>query len=634
MKKKNKNLPTLESSLGGGYLESRKKPRLEKRIITSIVSILILVLIIGISYSYIRKDTKQQSTNVTQTNCINVELEDVTNAIVLKNAYPMEDSKGETTEPYTFKLTNTCNVGVNYNIDLEIIQEENAMSAKNIATKIDENDKVVLLESTKTTVEGEEGDIYKIGSGTLDPHTSVEHSLRLWLDINAGNDAQNKTFKSKIIIDALQNQVAVYSEPILHGADPIIDGDLIPVKINPETGIVTKANMEEEWYSYERREWANAIILTESGKEKNYQNNAEIDEDDIESYFVWIPKYSYKLFDENMGKYTSTTVADETKQNKAIEIEFGIVDTKNDESNENHKECASPNESGVDGHCHVGDWMTHPAFMAFEGSKGFWIGKFETGYKDANSTATAQKNETTTGEGNSKVIIKPNAYSWRNITVKNAFDASYYYKRNLDSHLIKNTEWGAVAYLTQSIYGRCTSSTTCTETIVNSRRDYLTGYDDEQAYPQSIDASITLNNSGVFDMSGGAFEFVAAVMYSSNDKSSYAIGSSQLDTNTLNKIQYFDRYNYNSGNYQHWERRILGDATGELGPFHVSTHNLSAYFNDYANFLAASAPFIGRGGFYTNDSANGGIFSFGIFVGTYDPYVSFRIVLTPTNEVA
>ena len=29
----------------------------------------------------------------------------------------------------------------------------------------------------------------------------------------------------------------------------------------------------------------------------------------------------------------------------------------------------------------------------------------------------------------------------------------------VDTHMSKNNEWGAVAYLTQSIYGRCTTST-------------------------------------------------------------------------------------------------------------------------------------------------------------------------------
>ncbi len=558
----------------------------------------------------------------------------------------MEDSKVDNIEPYKFKLTNTCNVGVNYNIDLEIIQEENAMSATNIATKIDEESKVVLKEDIKTTVEGETGDIYKIGSGTLEPHTSVEHSLRLWLDINAGNDAQNKTFKSKIIIDATQNQVAVYTEQILHGADPVISEDLVPVKINPETGTVTKANMEEEWYSYERREWANAVILTENGKNKNYQNNQTIEEDDIESYFVWIPKYRYKLW--NLENYASTGI--DTSQVHAIDIEFGLVNTTDDESIENHKECATPNKSGADGQCAVGDWMTHPAFIAFD-TNGFWVGKFET--SDA---------------GGNKVQIKPNVYSWKNITVKNMFDTSYAYQRDLDSHMMKNTEWGAVAYLSHSKYGTCNNNQ-CTEIRLNNNSGFVTGYAAKtepatgyNAYnsyenklptqdgnntinytnPASQVASTTNNYTGVYDMSGGVWEYVMGVIKGSND-TSFTFGSSGFSTTTFpfktgeEKSQYYDVYDYNTSEVT-YNRRILGDATGEMGPFGQKTYSsqtrkLTSWYDDDALFAYSTLPWFTRGGsnYYGTSS---GAFAFIRGAGGAVADIGFRIVLAPKDNVS
>ena len=92
--------------------------------------------------------------------------------------------------------------------------------------------------------------------------------------------------------------------------------------------------------------------------------------------------------------------------------------------------------------------MTHPAFISIP-STGFWVGKFETGYKGATSTSGARQNVNDA----SKVIIKPNVYSWKEIQVANAFYTSYNYQRELDSHMMKNTEWGAVAYLQHSTYG-------------------------------------------------------------------------------------------------------------------------------------------------------------------------------------
>ena len=169
--------------------------------------------------------------------------------------------------------------------------------------------------------------------------------------------------------------------------------------------------------------------------------------------------------------------------------------------------------------------MTHPAFLSIP-STGFWVGKFETGYAGATSTTEAEVNE----RDASKVIVKPNVYSWRNIQVANAFYTSYNYKRNLDSHMMKNTEWGAVAYLQHSIYGSSTS------VRINNNSDYITGYaanneptcgftgTNEEcnrycndgscntAYPNSDLASTTGNISGIYDMSGGAWKYVMGVM--------------------------------------------------------------------------------------------------------------------------
>ena len=105
-------------------------------------------------------------------------------------------------------------------------------------------------------------------------------------------------------------------------------------------------------------------------------------------------------------------------------------------------------ESGESGKCSVGKYMTHPSFISFQ-STGMWVGKFETGYKEATTKEEAQKNENNPDQ----IQIKPNVYSWRGINVSNAYFSSYNYKRNLDSHMMKNTEWGSVAYLQHSRYG-------------------------------------------------------------------------------------------------------------------------------------------------------------------------------------
>ena len=56
-----------------------------------------------------------------------------------------------------------------------------------------------------------------------------------------------------------------------------------------------------------------------------------------------------------------------------------------------------------------GTWLTHPAFTAFD-TNGIWVGKFESGYRDATSTAGAQKNENDSSklmEGEMTLIFTP-----------------------------------------------------------------------------------------------------------------------------------------------------------------------------------------------------------------------------------
>ena len=227
-----------------------------------------------------------------------------------------------------------------------------------------------------------------------------------------------------------------YTEGILNGTDPILKDELIPITID-EDGTVKKADLTSEWYSYANKEWANAVILKDESE--IYVDNEVIPESAIESYFVWIPKYRYQLWD--LGLYDSLTSIDTSKVHE-IPIIFGDYNT----SDSANGECTTPMESGESGNCAVGDYMTHPAFLSIP-STGFWVGKFETGYEGATSTSEAQQNV----NDSSKIIVKPNTYSWREIQVANAFYSTYDYKRNLDSHMMKNTEWGAVAYLQHHI---------------------------------------------------------------------------------------------------------------------------------------------------------------------------------------
>ena len=56
-------------------------------------------------------------------------------------------------------------------------------------------------------------------------------------------------------------------------------------------------------------------------------------------------------------------------------------------------------------------------------------------------------------KNNKNIQIKANKSSLRYMNVKTIFETSYNYQRQHDSHMMKNTEWGAIAYLSHSKYG-------------------------------------------------------------------------------------------------------------------------------------------------------------------------------------
>ncbi len=636
-----------------------------------------------------------------QSSCIKVAIEKEQDNIKLQNAYPLTDKQAEELTPYQFTITNTCNTIVDYTVKLEKLmqtngQEDKLLNSKYIAVEFNGGQKELLSnypEGNKTY----EGADYKsveareLIKGTLNGNDTKTYTIKLWMDesVEATSDSMNKSFISKIVVDGSLNELAVYNEPKLHGADPVLGNEdnkeeiallstntlaeeepttndkLIPVIIS-DNGTITRADLAHDWYNYEEKRWANAVILTEGTAEPEV--GAEIPETNIESYFVWIPKYKYKIFD--MGKYTEVlqdgSELPDKGPNTSIEIIFGNTDTTDTGTTNGESECESPKVSGQDGQCEVGKWMTHPAFLAFPESKGLWVGKFETGYNqnEDNSltnttgwTVSGAQNDTT---ASNKVIIKPNVYSWRGISVGNAFQTSLAYQKELESHMMKNTEWGAVAYLTNSIYGRCDKEKgTCEEVRINNNSNYVTGYasttepntgfggykdygnvapksDNETGSgefkgtynytnPKSNNASTTGNYSGIYDMSGGAWEYVMGV----DINGGLDIGDESGLTLEKIEAKYYDKYS-NSKNTE-YNKRILGDATGEMGPFipikfGQQTNRESSWYDDLAWFPISINPWFKRGAL--NDyGINAGVTSFADEKGGGVRTISFRVVL-------
>lgn len=442
----------------------------------------------------------------------------------------------------------------------------------------------------------------------------------IYLGKDIGYDNTGTSLKSDNVqdaIDEIYEKLTADTSCDVVAPPKIVDG-LVPVTIADDGTVKAVSEDDSSWYNYCEKKWANAVILL-SG---SYTAGQTIPESAIETYLVWIPKYKYQLWNIS-----------QTAEKKAHSINI-VFDTTN--TTDGTTSCATPMTSGDSGNCHNGDFMTHPAFISMN-VNGFWVGKFETGYKGATTSAAAQVN----ANDFSKIIVKPNSYSWRNNTVMNMFLSAYNYRKDMNSHMMKNTEWGAVAYLSHSQYG------IDYEVNINNNSSYKTGYSSiltiqqgtypgtygdgtsyNKAYNTTLGylASTTGNISGVYDMAGGAHEYMAS--YS-------AVGSSGFSDSTIKNYdsKYFDVYNASSGE-QTYQYRILGDATGEMGPFvdykdgDANSRHHNQWYGDHSYFVQSSNPWFGRGGIY-NYGVLAGQFYFDRDTGGAYAYIGSRLVLAP-----
>jgi len=615
----------------------------EKKIIgIGIFLFVFVILVISSSYAYWRFQKSQLNANVISSKCFDLTFDETRGSdITLLKTYPISEEEGQKTSPYIAKLVNKCDNDLTYHFNLEILS---ATTLKEEFVKVQFQNELKFLNlfsSTDIYVKGAKK-AYELENGVIGAHETKEFQLRLWLDQNSpAEEAMSKVFDSKVsVVASYQDYRGKYTEDILNGADPVLADGLVPVTI-AEDGTVNKANLEMEWYRYQNKRWANAVILVDENT--SYQNGEVIPESNIESYFVWIPRYRYQILDD--GFYT------ELSQNSVSRAsEIAIVFENRDVKISSGKR--------------KGEWLTHPAFTSFD-VNGMWVGKFETSYGDG-SYEDSQKNEIAP----EKVQIKPNVASWRGINVANAFQTSYQYQRNLDSHMMKNTEWGAVAYLSHSKYGiqdsvRLNNTFITGVAALKEPTCGYTGNNEEcnkysNTFLESLSAhyntstgylaSTTGNITGIYDMSGGAWEYVMGVMADKNGRpmsgrssqvhsgfsGSLGCPTCDSDTSGITEItngidfpesKYYDLYGYNE-NTLVYNRRLLGDATGELGGFMKNEWNryISSWYQDHAEFLKHWYPFFFRSGLISYGTG-AGIFFFSATSGLGNSGGSYRIVL-------
>ena len=476
------------------------------------------------------------------------------------------------------KNTTTTALNTSGNIDTGVSKDVPLVIANNSNNDIDIIIGVASGYVGNTITYGSNG--YPSGTKITSTYNSsdIKASCASKID-TSGTDCTKKIVNGHLITYCPVEDVELQEDP--SGANrPVLAEGMIPITYDGTKWVkADEYGAYNNWYDYGNQKWANAVMVT-TAKRETYMNTdvgTTIPENDILAYYVWIPRYKYKLFNASYSSGTSAQVIDVTFENGTSTT--GTVTCSYDTSgNETCQNKAN------------GNWYTHPGFTFGDTElKGIWVGKFET---TGNTTTPT---------------VKPGVVSLNNITIANMYNASKLIRstdylttngvNESDSHMMKNIEWGAVAYLKQSIYGLG-----ITDITINSNRSNYTGGGTGTSYKTNIGQSTAGNITGVYDMSGGAYEYVMG-------NYNKTAGDSGLTISTI-PTQHIDIYSGTSVSASH-----LGDAIGET----------AGWYSDYAYFVNSSVPWFNRGGYY-DSGANAGVFRSGTFGGGVS--YGFRVVLS------
>ena len=403
---------------------------------------------------------------------------------------------------------------------------------------------------------------------------------------------------------------------------------------------VTKDN-QENWYNYSEQKWANA--KTKDG-----------------SYWVWIPRYEYKI----------------NSNDKTINVKFIKTETITVDNDYTYIHPAFTN--GTKNNFKNGEWDKE--------IPGFWVAKYAAGFQEctqkitngniiepttdpnkvtySNKTYTSFSNEgqitnalsqelTESEYASQKIsypVFKPLTYAYNIISTGDSYTisqeiakASNFYGLNqdtADSHMMKNSEWGAVVYLSHSNYGINDKKVEMnTKNLINFDKFIfsVTGYAGD--IPNGVSASTTNNKTGVFDLSGCVWERVSAYITNGNT-SLTTYGKSYATLKTSTKYATIYPYNEvddsNTNNYLEYKNAKYGygDAVLETSTSETSTSEqeqlTNAWENNYSNYPYTHGTFFVRGGDCSN-IGKAGIFAFTNATGNPQQVNGFRAILIGTK---
>lgn len=472
----------------------------------------------------------------------------------------------------------------------------------------------------------EEAELKKLGLENVSGRYLVNYDLML---VFALDPYQYKDGTVKYTLDRMLSHYTASKDIDGSGANaPQILQGMTPVIYNEEVGdweFVSDLELDV-WYNYENKMWANVML----------QDYTDGDSSNVDgSMYVWIPRYAYKIASNN---YHSSIAG-------IIDVKFLVDDTNTAYDGTE----IDPNNTDSSK-----DYVIHPAFRSFDELSGIWVSKFE-----ASTAEYGEEGPGKTDMNNPNLTYKSyfDRYSWTNMDMKNQYLVgknmvnNHIYGLNVnetDTHMMKNIEWGAIAYLAQSPYGRNANKIWANNYYddIGTKTGYSAKSSSDKKYGEEIDyvtfmwnssngmrATTTGNVYGVYDLVGGAIERMAAFLDNESDSlKQYGMVMLQEMNRDYVDVYYVHEEDTQLSNYNMTIYKY-GDAIWETS-LYGHNNSKSSWYSSSSGMMNNQWPFIFRGGSAVIREENAvGLFYFSPSSGGPNTLSAFRTVIIAKDNV-
>ena len=169
-----------------------------------IALVIIVLLLIGVTYAYLRTALEGEEEYVIRAGTLDLTM-DEGNELTLESVIPLEDEEGMKLNGFTFSLTNNGNIESDYSIyldDIALEEGEKRIPDSSIRYSLTKNEEVFMTRNMTTMGSNPNR---RVDFGTIGVDETVNYTLRIWIDYNAtSEEAGGKSFKGKLRVVATQ----------------------------------------------------------------------------------------------------------------------------------------------------------------------------------------------------------------------------------------------------------------------------------------------------------------------------------------------------------------------------------------------------------------------------------------------